>query len=388
MALLWLSALAAASLAAWLYLLLFRGRFWRADVRLPSAPAPRAWPGVAVVIPARNEAATIAKAVAALVAQDYRGRWCVVLADDSSGDGTADLARSAAGAPDRLVTVAVPPLAPGWAGKPWALAAGLERAAEIDPEATYALLTDADVALDPGELGRLVAAAEVASLDMVSLMVRLHCGSAWERLLIPAFVFFFQKLYPFPWVNDPDRPTAAAAGGCLLVRRSALARAGGIAVIHDRIIDDCALAAALKPGGPIWLGLAERSHSVRRHGRLAELWRMVARSAYAQLDRSPWLLAGTVLAMGLIYLAPPAGLVAGAAAGDALSAALGLLGWALMAFAYRPTLRLYGEPWWRAFALPAAALLYTAMTVDSARRHWLGAGATWKGRSYPKSTLR
>lgn len=383
-----LSALAAVSMAAWIYLLLFRGRFWRAEARLPAASPPQSWPAVAVVVPARNEAATIAKAVASLVAQDYRGRWCVVLADDSSDDGTAGLARAAAGAPDRLVTLAVPALPPGWAGKPWALAAGLERAAEVDPEATYALLTDADVALDPGELRRLVAAAEATDLDMVSLMVRLHCGSAWERLLIPAFVFFFQKLYPFPWVNDPNRPTAAAAGGCLLVRRSALARVGGIAVIHDRIIDDCALAVALKPGGPIWLGLAERSHSVRRYDHLADIWRMVARSAYTQLDRSPWLLAGTVLAMGLIYLAPPAALVAGAADGDAVTAALGLFGWSLMAFAYRPTLRFYGEPWWRAFALPAAALLYTAMTVDSARQHWLGAGATWKGRSYPKSTLR
>ncbi len=192
-------------------------------------------------------------------------------------------------------------------------------------------------------------------------MVRLNCASTWERLLIPAFVFFFQKLYPFAWVNDPARATAAAAGGCLLVRRSALEHAGGIAAIRDRIIDDCALAALVKRGGAIWLGLAERS---------------------------PLLLAGTMLGMVLIYLAPPVALVLGAVTGRPETAVLGALGWIAMAAAYRPTLRLYGEPWWRGLALPLAALPYTAMTVGSARRHWFGAGATWKGRSYAKSALR
>ncbi len=203
----------------------------------------------------------------------------------------------------------------------------------VERSNAYALLTDADVVLDKGELGRLVAAAEANDLDIVSLMVRLHCETAWERLLIPAFVFFFQKLYPFPWVNDPARRSAAAAGGCLLVRRSALERAGGIVAIRDRIIDDCALAAAVKRGGAIWLGLAERSHSVRRYAHLADIWRMVTRSAYTQLEGSPLLLAGTVIGMALLYLGPPVALVGGALAAQPETVALGALGWLMMAFA-------------------------------------------------------
>ncbi len=379
----WLAAAALVGLAAWLYLVLFRGGFWRADQRLDArAPAPAAWPAVAAVIPARDEAAHVGSAVGALLAQDYAGPLRVVVVDDASTDGTADAARSAAPGDRRLDVIAGRPLAAGWTGKLWAVAQGLDHAGSVLPDARYVLLADADVALAPGELARLVATAEGEGLDLVSLMVRLNCTTPWERLLIPAFVFFFQKLYPFPAVNDPKRRTAAAAGGCMLVRRDALRRIGGIESIRDRVIDDCALAAAIKPGGPIRIALADETRSLRTYGGLGGIWHMVARTAFVQLDNSPARLAAAVLAMTLVYLAPPVAAVAGAAAGDGMALAAGAAGWAVMAHCYRPTLGGYGEPAWRALLLPAAALLYICMTVDSARRSLAGGGNKWKGRRY------
>lgn len=377
-----LAAAAFLALAAWVCLFLFRNGFWRADQRLPPQSVPGGAPAVAVVIPARNEAVHVGQAVAALLAQDYPGRFHLVVVDDGSEDGTADAARSAAAGDPRLEVVSSRTLPAGWTGKMWAVSQGIAHAEAVVPDAAYLLLTDADIALAPDELSRLVAGAESAGLDLVSLMVRLNCTAMWERLLIPAFIFFFQKLYPFPAVNDPARRAAAAAGGCMLVRRAALERIGGIAAIRGRVIDDCALAAAIKPGGPIWLGLAERSRSLRAYDGLSGIWHMVARTAFVQLDHSLSKLAATVIAMALVYLAPPAAVLVGAVAGDGMALAAGAAAWVLMAICYRPTLADYGLWWPRALLLPFAALLYVCMTVDSARRFHVGAGAAWKGRSY------
>ncbi|HEY7608499.1 MAG TPA: glycosyltransferase, partial [Alphaproteobacteria bacterium] len=300
-----LTLAAAASLAAWIYLVFFHGFFWRADQRLPvQAAGVDPWPDVVAIIPARDEAPVIGAAVESLLCQDYPGEVRVVVVDDASDDGTAYAAEAAAKrieAADRLSVVAAPPLLQGWSGKLWAVHNGI---AAAPANRRYLLLTDADIVHAPDALKRLVAKAESSpaegGLDLVSLMVKLHCESFAERLLIPAFVFFFQKLYPFPWVNDPAISTAGAAGGCMLVRREALERAGGIAAIKGALIDDCALAAALKKKGPIWLGLADKSASTRRYPAIADVWRMVARTAYTQLRHSPLLVLGTVLGMVLL----------------------------------------------------------------------------------------
>ncbi|MDJ0949183.1 MAG: glycosyltransferase [Alphaproteobacteria bacterium] len=382
-----LTAAAVLALATWLYLLLGHGRlWWRADQRLPAETGGReSWPPVAAVIPARNEAPFVGRAVASLVAQDYPGELKVVLVDDDSSDGTADAARAAAreaGAEDRLTIVAGAPLPEGWTGKMWAVSRGVAHASEVMPEAGYLLLTDADIVHGPGALRRLVDKAEQDRLDLVSLMVLLHCRGGMERLLIPAFVFFFQMLYPFPWVNDPRRGTAGAAGGCMLVRRAALTRAGGIEAIRGEIIDDCALARRIKSEGPIWLGLAEETRSVRPYAGLDGIWHMVARTAFTQLRYSAVLLAGTALGMILLYLVPLVALLTGLATGGWAPALAGIATWLVMALAYAPTLRLYREPAAAAFLLPAAGVLYALMTVDSARRHWGGRGGAWKGRTY------
>lgn len=382
-----LSLAAIVSFATWVGLLFGRGGFWRADQRLPAVPPERpAWPAVVAVVPARNEAATIAAAVASLLGQDYPGGLRVVVVDDHSDDGTAEKARAgAANAPDRLTVVTGAALPAGWTGKLWAVHQGLAAAARAAPDAVYALLTDADIVHDPSSVRRLVAKAEAEHLDLVSLMVLLHCRGFWERLLIPAFVFFFQKLYPFPRVNTPERPEAAAAGGCMLVRRRVLEAAGGVAAIRDQLIDDCALAGAIKCSGPIWLGLTQDVRSLRVYESLGDIWRMVARAAFTQLGYSWLALAGTVAGMTVVYMVPPLAVALGLAAGAAVPAIAGGIAWLMMALAYWPTLRLYGlGPGW-AFALPAAGFLYTLMTVDSALRHRQGRGGAWKGRHYGKA---
>ncbi|MFN3077587.1 MAG: presqualene diphosphate synthase HpnD [Alphaproteobacteria bacterium] len=381
LALSWLAAL------SWGGLLLFRAGFWRADQRLvPSETTVVSWPSVVAVIPARNEAAGIGDAVGSLLDQRYAGDFRIMVVDDDSQDGTADVVRSTAVARDRGDAVSVlagTSLPPGWTGKTWAMAQGVAQAEREMPEARYLLLTDADIVYEPEVLSMLVARAEGRRLDLVSVMAWLRCKSGWERLLIPAFVFFFQKLYPFAAVNDPSSPVAAAAGGCMLVRREALAAAGGIEAIRDRVIDDCALGRNLKRRGPVWLGLSRQVRSIRPYEGLGEIWRMVARTAYVQLDHNPWFLLGTVLAMTFLYLLPPLAAVAGIVGpGDLPLLSAGVVGWGLMAVAYRPTLALYDQGPLSALTLPAAALLYTLMTVDSARRTWLGRGGAWKGRAY------
>jgi hopene-associated glycosyltransferase HpnB len=371
------TGLGALALAIWIYLLAFRGGFWR--VRLDSPPMPPAiWPEVAVVVPARDEAETVEAAIGSLLSQDYGGRFIVILVDDHSTDGTAEIARRAAhGGASRLHVIAARPLPPGWTGKLWAVSEGLAAAERLAPDARHVLLTDADIVHAPGGLAGLVTRAAAGGLDLASLMVRLRCESLAERLLVPAFVFFFAMLYPFVRVNRDNDPTAAAAGGCMLVRRSALARIGGIRAIRGQLIDDCALAAAIKPGGPIWLGLADRTRSLRRYERFADIWAMIARTAYTQLRYSPLMLFACVLAMALTYLAPP--VLALAAGGSA--AVLGWVAWFVMSASYLPMLRYYGRsPLW-APLLPIIALFYLGATIDSARRHWHGRGGQWKGRT-------
>ncbi len=382
--------LALISLLFWVGILTLRGGFWRADQRLADpAPSLSQWPGVVCVIPARNEAPTIGGTVKSLLDQDYPGSVSVIVVDDNSGDGTAEAAKAAG--TERLTVVAGMPLADGWSGKLWAVKQGLDAAGEIDGEAPYVLLTDADITHDAESLRRLVAKAEGqggdGSLDLVSLMVRLRCESRWERLLMPAFIFFFQKLYPFAWVNDPARAVAAAAGGCMLVRRSALRHAGGVEAIRGRLIDDCALAALIKSHGPIWLGLTAKVRSERAYGALSEIWDMVARTAFEQLGNSALALAGTVLAMGVAYLAPPLAAVGLLGGGGAAAVAGVLTWWGLMGIAYRPTLTLYGLSRAWSLLLPVAALLFTMMTVSSAIRHWRGRGGAWKGRHYKTASL-
>ncbi|MFF8788104.1 glycosyltransferase [Streptomyces sp. NPDC015125] len=375
----------AGSLLAWVWLLLGQGFFWRTDVRLPERRDPERWPSVAVVVPARDEAAVLPDSLPSLLGQKYPGRAEVFLVDDGSTDGTGALARELAAARGGLpLTVSSPgEPEPGWTGKLWAVRHGIALARErVAPE--YLLLTDADIAHEPDSLRELVAAARSADLDVVSQMARLRVVTFWERLIVPAFVYFFGQLYPFRWVNRPGARTAAAAGGCVLLRREAAERAGVPEAIRHAVIDDVALARAVqRSGGTVWLGLADRVDSVRPYPRPAELWRMVSRSAYAQLLHQPLLLLGTVLGIALVYLAPPAALVAGLADGDTTTAALGGAAWAVMCGTYLPMLRYYGQrPWW-APLLPVTALLYLLMTVDSAVAHYRGRGAAWKGRTYP-----
>jgi hopene-associated glycosyltransferase HpnB len=377
------------SLAVWVYLLLLRGGFWRADQRLDEATdGPREWPAVIALVPARDEADVIAAALDSLLSQDYPTPFKIVVVDDNSRDGTAAAARAAArraGAEDRLIVVTARAPEPGWTGKTWALNEGLRELRRQSLEARYVWLSDADIAHGPKTLRRLVAKAERERLDLVSLMAELSCEGSWARLLIPPFVFFFQKLYPFSWVSDRSRTTAAAAGGCVLLRAETLLAAGGFAVIKGALIDDCALAAHIKPvararGRGIWLGLADDSHSLRPYRDLKSIWDMVARSAYTQLRTSPLLVAGSLLGMTLTYLVPPLALLAWPWHGSALAAAAGGLAWASMATAFLPTLRLYRQPPWLAGLLPVGALLYSLMTADSARQHWRGRGGAWKGR--------
>ncbi len=382
-----LTVLAALAAAAWVYLALFHGRFWRADQRLdPRLESPAAWPAVAVVIPARNEAAVIRESIASHLGSNYAGPLQVILVDDGSEDGTAELAREAAwNRAERLTITTAPPLPEGWTGKLWAVKQGIAAALAAIPDARYLLLTDADVVHAPATLTNLVAKAEAEGRVLVSLLARLDDRGVWAGLLIPGFVFFFQKLYPFPWVNDPRRSTAGAAGGCMLVERAALEAAGGIEAIRGALIDDCALARLLKgrpPRRSIWLGLTREVVSRRDNQRLRDVWDMVARTAYTQLRHSPALLVGTVVGMGLLYLAGPLLFLTWRLHGEAAAGLLGMFTWAVMVFTYAPTLRLYGRPGWQGGALPVAAVLYMLMTLDSARRHWMGRGGRWKGRSY------
>ncbi len=373
------------SLGIWLVLLFGRGGFWRlAPVQpVPEGASAVRWPAVVVIVPARNEARVIAEAVTSLVTQDYPGDFHVLVVDDHSDDGTAEAARTAArvaGRVERLTVLAAAPLPAGWTGKVWAQAQGLAAARAQRLPADYLLLTDADIGHPPDSVMQLVTRAVVERRDLVSLMVRLRCDSWWEKALIPAFVFFFAKLYPFSWVNDPRNATAGAAGGCMLVRRAALEEAGGIEAIRGELIDDCSLAARIKHRGAgghaIRLDLASASVSLRPYDSWREIGNMIARTAFTQLRYSPWLLAGTLAGMALLYLVPPvAALVYGARAWPAW------LAWMALCVAYAPILRYYRRTLAWAPALPLVALFYLGATFVSAVRYWGGRGGQWKARA-------
>jgi hopene-associated glycosyltransferase HpnB len=370
-------ALALAPLAVWLYLMAAHGRFWRGlerDDRGP-APAPDVWPSVTAVIPARDEADGIAASLGSLLRQDYPGPFTIILVDDQSSDGTAAIAaQTARGAEHPLTIVRGQALPGGWTGKVWAMQQGVARADEAATR--YLLFTDADIVYAPHALRELVARAQAGRLVLTSLMVKLRCESLAERTLIPAFVFFFQMLYPFSWVNRPSVKTAAAAGGCMLVERRALRAAGGIEAIRGALIDDCALGKKLKTVGPIWLGLTQQVTSLRPYRSFEDIRRMVARTAYYQLGYSPLLLAGTVAGLSVTFLAPPLITAFAPGAGHLL----GALTWGLMAIAFQPTLRGYRlSPLW-GLGLPLIAAIYLSFTLDSAYQHRRGRGGLWKGR--------
>jgi hopene-associated glycosyltransferase HpnB len=384
-----------ASALAWAYLLAAHGGFWLTSQRLPPVTgpvSPQRWPAVVAVVPARNEAEMLPLTLPALLAQDYPGDFSVTLVDDGSSDGTGRVAtalgaRPEGGSPRRAPLTVIPgrPRPEGWAGKVWAMQQGLE--AQPGPgEDGYVLFTDADIQWAPGVLRDLVTAAERDDRALVSQMALLRAQAGWEKVVVPAFVYFFAQLFPFKRVNDPRARTAAGAGGCMLIRRAALAKAGGLEQIKGALIDDVALGTLLKrDGNRTWLGLTTDIRSVRPYPRLADLWQMIARSAYVQLRYSPLLLAGTVAGLLFLYAAPPAGLlawIAASAAGHETAAAApgaaGLAGFALMSRSYLPMLRLYRLSPLRAPSLPLIAILYAAMTADSARRHYSGRTVNWR----------
>jgi hopene-associated glycosyltransferase HpnB len=363
-------------LAIWTYLMLARGWFWRftpfqvSDVR--SSGAER----IAVVIPARDEAASIGHVLASWEAQRYDGPLRVFIVDDHSSDGTAEIARRMIADSSRFCLLNAPEKPAGWTGKLWAVAQGVEATRQFAPD--YFLFTDADIVHAPGTLQSLLRCAQTGGYDMVSLMVRLHCATWPERALIPAFVFFFFLLYPPRWIADPHSKAAGAAGGCMLVRRDALERAGGIEVIHDALIDDCALASAIKrTGGRVFLAPAESSESLRVYRTWGEIGRMISRTAFTQLRYSPLLLIGTLAGLAVTYFWP-VGLALFAAGSMRVA---GIAAWLLMSIMYAGVVRYYRlSPLW-AIALPAIALFYAGATVDSAIRYWQGRGGEWKGRT-------
>ena len=373
------------SFVTWLYLWLFRGGFWRADQRLEAIELGANAPGVTVIIPARDEADVITESLTSLLKQDYPGPLSIFLVDDNSSDDTAAIGKIAAEKIDMSNSLTLIPgasLPPGWVGKMWAVQQGLDVAMSKDQSSEYIFLTDADIHHSEFNLRQLVAKAHSDQLDMVSLMVKLKCVSFWDWLLIPAFVFFFQKLFPFSIVNKPDSRLAAAAGGCMLIRRTALDKIGGVVSLKSAIIDDCALARALKNSGPIWLGLSEETESIRAYNQLGTIWQMVTRSAFEQLNNSFIMLCVTVIGMILIYLAPPAMMQLSLLWESTIPMLMAGAAWALMAFLSTPTFKLYGLSPVYGLLLPIAGLLYLLMTIDSARRYWLKKRGYWKGRTY------
>ncbi|MCB4820175.1 glycosyltransferase [Roseicella aerolata] len=394
-----------AACLAWLVLLFGRGWFWLArddDRDAARLPDPPAWPSVTAVVPARDEAETIGATVASLLAQDYPGEFRLVVVDDRSTDGTGEVARAAAAGDPRLTVLRGGPRAPGWTGKLWALEQGLREALPRGGDAApdHLLFTDADIRHAPDSLRMLVRRAAAERRVLVSLMARLRCESPAERWLIPAFIFFFQMLYPFRWSNDPRARTAAAAGGCVLLERAAFEAAGGLAPIRGALIDDCALARRMKRVGPIWTGLSAsderqgagpggldrsrrvaRVESLRPYETVGPIRRMVARTAYAQLGYLVAALIGMIAALALVFLAPP--LLALFAGGTA--ALLGAVAWLAMAVAFAPTLRRFRLSPLRGLALPGIAAAYMAFTLDSALAEWRGRGGMWKGEAGPRT---
>jgi hopene-associated glycosyltransferase HpnB len=373
-------AVAGVALAVWLYLAFAHAGFWRTSIRLPSRREPESWPSVVAIVPARDEAAVLPTTLPSLLASRYPGDFSVIVVDDASTDATAQVTADLGA---RVVTA--DPLPAGWAGKVHAMTCGVAAAGDCD----YLLFTDADIAYSPTALADLVRAATTRRLDLVSQMAKLRAVRRWERVIVPAFVYFFAQLYPFARVNSPRSRVAAAAGGCMLVRRAALDDAGGLTRIADAHIDDVALGTLLKRrGSAIWLGLSDDVRSVRPYPSFRELWRMVSRSAYTQLRYSPLLLLATVIGLLLVYAVPVAAFVGGLATHAPSLIAVGGAAWLLMALTYLPMLRFYRLSPLRALTLPLIALLYAAMTVDSAWQHARGRGGSWKGRTAARTATR
>ena len=367
----------------------FRGAFWQLrtfDDDIAPHQSPPVWPRVLCVMPARNEAETIARAVTSLVKQEYPGEFRIVIVDDHSEDATAELARGTAqeaGAGERVRIMGAAALQSGWTGKLWALQQGIASCEQDAPE--YFWFTDADIEHAPDTLARLVSRAEQQQLELVSLMVLLQAKSFAERLLIPPFLYFFLMLYPPRWIADTKAKTAGAAGGCILLRRTALERIGGFAGIRGEVIDDCALARAVKRiGGAIWMGLTRKGVSLRAYQTFGEIRDLIARTAFTQLNYSSLLLLGTLAGMLLTYVAP----VILAFRPQPMVWRMGLAAWLLMALTYLPTVRFYGlSPLWAPF-LSVAAAFYSYATWLSAMRYWLGRGGQWKGRAQAARATR
>ncbi len=381
------------NLIIWIYLLIFRGKFWLADQRLlPTSETEinniEYWPSVSVIIPARNEAKLLRGTLNSLLNQDYPGNLKIILVDDNSRDDTGLVARCTAQQSKnftKLEVISAADLPSGWTGKLWAMNQGINYAKQQIPYPDYFLLTDADIQHSSTNIRQLVVKAEQEDLALVSLMVKLQCETLAEELMIPAFVFFFQKLYPFRWVNNPQKSTAAAAGGCILIRQQVLDEVGGIEVIKNALIDDCALAKAVKQKSTnkkIWLGLTSETKSLRSYPDLVSIWNMVARTAFTQLNYSPFLLVVTVIGMKLVYLIPSLGIILGVIFGWWEVLAIALLARLLMFLAYLPIVRFYQLSPIYAMGLPTIALIYILITIDSAWRHWRGRGGYWKGRIY------
>lgn len=364
------------SVLIWVYLLLGRGRFWLMSP--VQATAGEEIGSVAVIIPARDEGGVIAQSVSSLLRQNYTGKTHIFVVDDESRDGTAQIARGAAAALQReslLSMVTGQPLPPGWSGKLWAVQQGIEAASAMGPN--YFLLTDADVVHAAHTVAQFLAAASKGGYDLVSLMVKLHCRKDTEKLLVPAFVFFFFMLYPPSWIADPRRKTAGAAGGCILIKSEALAKAGGISAIRDQIIDDCALAGAVKQsGGRVWLGLTASSQSIRPYRSVFDIGGMISRTAFNQLRHSGIMLLAAIAGLMLTYLVPIMFLFSERGSLVVLGAAL----WFAMAVAYMPTIMLYRLNLLWGLTLPLAAVFYIGATIHSAVRYWMGRGGQWKGR--------
>jgi len=368
-------ALAFAAAGIWLYLLFGRGGFWRMRDAPFEGTLPPAAPRIVAVIPARNEAAVVGRSIASLERQQYPGEVHIVVVDDDSTDGTGDAAR-AAGRPGLVTVIRAAALPKEWTGKLWAVSEGLRHAARFDPD--YVLLTDADIVHPPGNLAGLAARALSGGYDLVSYMATLRCRTLPERALVPAFVFFFFLLYPPAWIGSAGRSTAGAAGGCMLIRRAALERIGGIESISGELIDDCALARAVKRhGGHVWLGLSAGTISIRDYATFGEIGGMISRTAFTQLRHSVGLLIGTLLGLAITYLAPPFLAITG----RGWTEAIGIATWMAMSVAYCPALRYYRRsPLWGPL-LPAIAAFYLGATVHSAVSYWRGSGGKWKGRA-------
>jgi hopene-associated glycosyltransferase HpnB len=368
------SWIAAVSCLIWLYLIAVRGRFWR--VALPKTPTTVSAleARVTVVIPARNEADVIAQTIQSVLEQNYTGPLHILVVDDQSSDGTANIVRAAAAQhPERVTLISSTSLPPGWTGKMWALSQGVQHASEFAPD--YFLFTDADIVHAPDSVRSSVALAQADNRELVSMMVKLRCESLAERALIPAFVYFFFMLYPPERVNRASDKTAAAAGGDILVRADALARSGGIAAIRNELIDDCALAREIKRNGSVWLGLTENARSIRSYGSFAMIGRMISRNAFYQLRHSTWLLIGTVLSIAITYLAPPVLVFFGGWA-----AFFGGAAWLLMAITFLPMVRFYGLSSLWAPMLPLIGTFYAGATIHSAIQYWRRRGGEWKNR--------